>query len=263
MTGVDGYGPATYGDAFADVYDDWYADVSPPEATAAFVVRRTTGVVVELGSGTGRLAAPLRALGVTVVGLDASEAMLRRSVLRDASLPVVVADMARHPFRAASAATVLIAFNTLFNLPTADLQVRALAGAASVLRPGGLVVVEAFVPSTDEPADRPADDRPADDRPAEDRIDVVRLEADRVVLRISRTDHGAGTVSGQHVELRDGAPVRLRPWHLRFTDPDGLDQLARAAGLALHERFADWSETPFDEGSGSHVSVYRVPDRHR
>jgi SAM-dependent methyltransferase len=258
MTGVDGYGPATYGDAFADVYDDWYADVSPPEATAAFVARRTRGVVVELGSGTGRLAAPLRALGVPVVGLDASEAMLRRSVLRDASLPVVVADMASQPFRSASAATVLIAFNTLFNLPTADLQVRALAGAAAVLRPGGLVVVEAFVPSTDEPAERPGAGPSTDDR-----VDVVRLEADRVVLRISRTDRRAGTVSGQHVELRDGAPVRLRPWHLRFTDPDGLDRLARTAGLALHERFADWAETPFDERSPSHVSVYRVPDRHR
>lgn len=253
MTGVDGYGPATYGDAFADVYDDWYADVSPPEATASFLARRTEGIVVELGSGTGRLAVPLRSLGVTVVGLDASEAMLRRSVLREPALPVVVADMARQPFRAASASTVLIAFNTLFNLPTADLQVRALADAASVLRPGGLVVVEAFVPSTDR----------ADDRPSDDRVDVVRLEADRVVLRISRTDHGAGTVSGQHVELRDGSPVRLRPWHLRFTDPAGLDRLASAAGLALHERFADWAETPFDDRSGSHVSVYRLPDRHR
>ena len=27
------YGPATYGDAFADVYDDWYADISDVEAT--------------------------------------------------------------------------------------------------------------------------------------------------------------------------------------------------------------------------------------
>ena len=257
MTDVEGYGPATYGDAFADVYDDWYADVSPPEATAAFVARRTRGVVVELGSGTGRLAAPLRALGVPVVGLDASEAMLRRSVLRDASLPVVVADMARQPFRDASAAMVLIAFNTLFNLPTADLQVRALAGAAAALRPGGLVVVEAFVPSTAEPAD------PSEGPSTDDRVDVVRLEADRVVLRISRTDHGAGTVSGQHVELRDGAPVRLRPWHLRFTDPDGLDRMALTAGLAVHERFADWAETPFDERSASHVSVYRVPEHHR
>ena len=27
------YGPATYGDAFADVYDDWYADISDVETS--------------------------------------------------------------------------------------------------------------------------------------------------------------------------------------------------------------------------------------
>ena len=33
--GMLGYGPATYGDGFADVYDDWYADVSDVEGTVA------------------------------------------------------------------------------------------------------------------------------------------------------------------------------------------------------------------------------------
>ena len=29
---VDGFGPSTYGDAFADIYDDWYADLSDLDA---------------------------------------------------------------------------------------------------------------------------------------------------------------------------------------------------------------------------------------
>ena len=251
MADVDGYGPSTYGDGFADVYDDWYADVSPPELTAAFLARRVDGPVVELGSGTGRLAAPLRATGTPVVGIDASEAMLRRSVGRDAGVPVVVADMRRPPVRAGGAGAVLVAFNTLFNLPTAEAQAGALARAAAIVAPAGVVVVEAFVPA--EPA--------GDER--DERVEVVRLAADVVVLRISRTDHTAGTVSGQHVELRDGAPVRLRPWHLRYTDPAGLDELAAGAGLGLVERFADWSEAPFDDRSATHVSVYRPRESHR
>lgn len=247
---MEGYGPTTYGDRFADVYDSWYADLGSPAEAAAFVGRRATGTVIELGSGTGRISSPIRAGGHAVVGLDASEAMLRRSVHRDPSVPVVVADMTGPPFRDGSAGAVLVAFNTLFNLPSDDAQRGALQRIAEVLAPGAPLVVEAFVPGT------PEDEDPSPSG-TDDRVDVVRLEADVVVLRISRTDHAAGTVSGQHVELRDGAPVRLRPWHLRFRGPDELDEMAADAGLVLAERFADWAETPFDDHSGAHVSVYR------
>ena len=247
---MDGYGRSTYGDGFADVYDDWYSEVSDPTATAAFVARRVSGLVVELGSGTGRLAAPLRDAGLRVVGLDASDPMLRRSRRRDPSVPVVLGDMAEQPFRPRSVSAVLIAFNTLFNLPTPAGQRAALRQAADALAEDGLVIVEAFVPGEADPSER-------------DRIDIARLDAEVVVLRVSRTDHASGTVTGHHVELRDGAPVRLRPWHLCFTGPEGLDRLAERAGLELVERLGDWSEEPFDDRSPTHVSVYRPIRRHR
>lgn len=242
--GMRGYRPATYGDGFADVYDDWYADVSPPAATAAFVAARTTGPVLELGSGTGRLAGPLRAAGVEVVGLDASTAMLRRSAEQHPDVPVVAADMAEIPVRPGSFGAVLVAFNTLFNLPSHALQRRCLTLARQVLRDDGIVVVEAFVPG--EGAGE-----------ASDRVDVVRLDADLVVLRVSRTDPDAGTVRGHHVELRDGRPVRLRPWQVCFATPEVLDGLAATAGLEIAERHAGWEGEPFGPGSDAHVTVYR------
>lgn len=244
---MPGYGPATYGDGFADVYDDWYAEVSPPEATARFLAGQTDGPVLELGSGTGRLAGPLRAAGVPVIGLDASTAMLVRSRHRHPAVPVVAADMAELPARAGSFGAVLLAFNTLFNLPTVAGQRRCLTEARRALRPDGLVAVEAFVPGDGAGE-------------AADRVDVVRLEADLVVLRVSRTDPDAGTVAGHHVELRDGAPVRLRPWQLRFAGPAELDQAAGAAGLSLEARFEDWDQAPFTEASDTHVTVYRVAE---
>ncbi|HEX4903175.1 MAG TPA: class I SAM-dependent methyltransferase [Acidimicrobiales bacterium] len=242
-----GYGRASYGDGFADVYDDWYADVSPAAATAAFVAARSDGPVLELGSGTGRLAAPLRAAGLGVVGLDASTAMLARSVARHPRVPVVAADMAELPVRDGRFGAVLIAFNTLFNLASPAAQRRCLTQARRALAPGGVVVVEAFVPG----------DGAGD---ASDHVDVVRMEADLVVLRVSRTDPGRGMVAGHHVELRDGAPVRLRPWQLHFRSPEELDELAAVAGLRLDERFGGWDGEPFAEASPTHVSVYRAAE---
>ena len=46
-------------------------------------------------------------------------------------------------------------------------------------------------------------------------VEVRSMAADRVVLAANVTDPEAQTVTGQFVELVDGAPVRLRPYVLR------------------------------------------------
>ena len=59
---MKGFDDSTYGDAFADVYDDWYAHISDVNATVATLTQLANGgSVLELGVGTGRLAAPLAA----------------------------------------------------------------------------------------------------------------------------------------------------------------------------------------------------------
>ncbi|MEZ5412212.1 MAG: class I SAM-dependent methyltransferase, partial [Acidimicrobiales bacterium] len=99
---MERFRPDTYGESFAEVYDEWYQGVSDAEAVAAFVdARAGAGPVLELGVGTGRLAAPLLARNRAVVGLDASAAMLARCRgrgLEVAGLRLVRADMAALPF---------------------------------------------------------------------------------------------------------------------------------------------------------------------
>jgi hypothetical protein len=57
---MEGYSDSTYGDAFADVYDDWYPEVTDVAATVARMAELAGhgGSVLELGVGTGRLALP-------------------------------------------------------------------------------------------------------------------------------------------------------------------------------------------------------------
>src|SRR5215213_10283503 len=87
MTIQENYGPASYGEELADIYDDWIVRLQQDtEPTVRFLAdladraAKDTGErrVLELGVGTGRVALPLGARGVEITGIDASDDMLDR-----------------------------------------------------------------------------------------------------------------------------------------------------------------------------------------
>lgn len=246
---MQGYGDSTYGDAFADVYDDWYATVTDVDATVGTVADLCPpdGRVLELGVGTGRLAIPLAARGLRVTGVDASPAMLDRLRVNDPAGAVtgVLGDMAG-PLPDGRFDVVLAAYNTLFNLLTPERQAACFRAVAERLALAGSFVVEAFVP---EPS--PARDAPAGT------VAVRELRADRVVLSVSRDDRAAQRAEGHYVELTETGGVRLRPWSIRYAATTELDGMAASAGLILAERWASFARDPFDDRSQRHVSVYR------
>jgi SAM-dependent methyltransferase len=243
---VTEYRPGTYGDSFADVYDDWYADVSDVGSTVACLAQLAGGhPVLELGVGTGRLARPLSATGVEVWGVDASPAML--AGLNGAPVRAVLGDIAHLPFCAGPRfGVVFAAYNTFLNLTDEADQAACLQQVTAVTRPGGVVAIEAFVPAGDVP-----------DGPGPVSAQTVAL--DHVVLAVADHDAAGQVITGQHIELRDGRPPRLRPWRLRYLRPDQLDELASAAGLRREYRWADWSGSPFRDDSAAHVTIYRRP----
>lgn len=244
---MEGYDDATYGDRFADVYDDWYGDVTDVEACTALVTELAGAAgasapqVLELGVGTGRLAIPLAA-AVQVVGIDSSAAMLERLAAKPGGerVETVLGDMAAPPIGDRRFDVVLVAYNTLFNLIDPADQHRCLAAAAEHLAPGGSLLVEAFVP---EPGRVASATTPRS------------ITADRVVLSVSRSDPDRQEALGQYVDITEGG-IRLRPWHIRWSTPEQLDTMAAAAGLILAERWADWQRAPFGPDAAVHVSRY-------
>jgi len=262
--------PARYGDAFADVYDEWYGDLFDTDAAVeALAALAGPGPVVELGVGTGRLAIPLAQRGLTVIGVDGSQSMLDRLAAKPggARVHALRSDMA-DLFGTAEAATgappagagprlgpdaegafrlVFAAYNTFFNLDTEASQQRCLDQCARLLAPGAGLAIEAFVPTE---GDVPRTS-----------LDVRTVTLDAVVLTATEHDPDHQLITGQHVELTD-AGVRLRPWSVRYLTPTQLDALAAKAGLSLAERWGGWDGRPFDDECDTHVSVYRpVPDR--
>jgi SAM-dependent methyltransferase len=255
---MEGYGPSTYGDRIADVYDEWYPGGTDAVADVVTALCRLagSGPVLELGCGTGRLAVPLAATGLEVVGLDASPAMLDRLRAKAApNVSAVLADMAAFDLPGGQRFSLaFVAFNSLFNLADAGAIASCFASVARHLLPGGRFALECFEPADADAARSAGDPAP----PPVDTVEVRDLGVHEVVLRISRHDARAQTVWGQHVHITE-AGIRLRPWHLRYAHPAELDRYASAAGLVLEHRWGDWGGSAHGADAPQHVSVYRRP----
>lgn len=242
--GPDSYGPDSYGTAIADLYDDWYTDVSDIEGTVATVARLAAGgPVLELGIGTGRLAMPLVTAGVDVHGVDASDAMVERLRAKPGGpdVPVMISDFSRDlPSVAGGFAVVFAAFNTFVNLTTTGAMAACLRLVSARLRPGGALVLENLLPADD---------------PVPSGIDVRSVGADRVVLSAFKLD--GRVVNGSIMSIAETG-IRLCPWRVRLTDPDELAALAAAAGFDEEARHGGWRDEPLDPASSRYVAVFRL-----
>jgi SAM-dependent methyltransferase len=249
---MDGYRADTYGASFADVYDEWYGDLDDLGDLIAMLAEfADTGPVCELGVGTGRIAIPLAATGLSVVGIDSSTAMLERLAGADpsASVEVVQGDMV-DDIPAGPFSLIVIAFNTLFNLNDADQQAACVKNAAARLRPGGRLFIDGIVPeSTIASYGLTIDD-----------VTVRDLSVDRVILSVSRHRPAEQTAEGQFIEFTESGGIRLRPWSVRYSTPEQIDAMAGAAGLQLEHRWCDLQRGAFTDEARRHVSVYRKPD---
>src|SRR5207248_5012190 len=90
-------------DAIARIYDPWSASVIEDISFYVDEALASGGPVVELGVGTGRIAIPVAAAGIDVIGVDASAEMLAvcRARAREAGLEdrldLRVGDLRRPP----------------------------------------------------------------------------------------------------------------------------------------------------------------------
>ena len=249
--GMDGFGPSSYGDAFADVYDEWYADLGDDDFVSmlAGLLPARRARVLELGVGTGRLLSRLADIRGTdhdeLHGIDTSTAMLgrARAVPALAAATLDTGDFSESlpdgPFD-----LVFCGWNTLLNLPDDDAVARTFALVARRLAHGGCLAVDASLPAPG---------------PAGDHVGIREIDAGRVVLSVSRHDPGSRRIVGQFVEFTNGAGAVLRPWSVRWVPVAGLDAFAAAAGLETVSRHADGRGAPFTDESTRHVSVWRRP----
>ncbi|HEY7289662.1 MAG TPA: class I SAM-dependent methyltransferase [Vicinamibacterales bacterium] len=133
-------------DTYAPFYD-WENARTVGRRDVAFwtrIARQARGRVLELGCGTGRIARPIAAAGVDLVGLDRSAEMLAQSRKGSAGAPFdrVRGDIRSLPFEDGAFRAVIAPYGVLQSLTRpADLPA-ALASVARVLAPNGRLGID-------------------------------------------------------------------------------------------------------------------------
>lgn len=240
---MEGYQDSTYGEGIAEVYDEFYPEVSK-EMIDVLEELAGSGSAMELGIGTGRVALPLRDRGVAVSGIDASSKMIEKLQTKAAAADVQVlqGDFSQLPVEGRFN-LIYVVFNTFFALLTQEEQVTCFQQAADHLEDQGAFLLEVFVP----------------DLGRFDRGQTLRtehLETGEVRLEASKLDPVNQRVSTQHVQISEER-VRVYPLQIRYAWPSELDLMARLAGLQLVSRWGNWEKGAFNADSKVHISVYQ------
>jgi SAM-dependent methyltransferase len=143
-------------DRIARLYDPWSVSVVEDVSFYLERARRSGGPVVELGVGTGRIAIPIAADGIQVIGVDSSEGMLEvareRAEEAGVQLDLRYGDL-RDPPVEGPVPLVLAPFRSLLHMETEADRLAAVRAVHRMLEPGGSFVFDVFNPGREDIAD--------------------------------------------------------------------------------------------------------------
>lgn len=130
----------TVADSYAELLEGSLA-ASPADRAvlglfAESILARGGGLVADVGCGPGRITAYLHDLGLDVIGLDLTRAMVELGHRQYPALSFIEASIAALPIRAGSVAGV-VAWYSMIHTPPQD-RPGVFAELAKVLQPGGL-----------------------------------------------------------------------------------------------------------------------------
>ena len=224
------------------------------------------GPILELAAGSGRLAVALAEAGHEVTGVDLDPAMLERARVRARAvgpgladrLTLVEADLVDLRLPAAGRfGLAFIALNSLLILPTRAAQRAALGTLAQHLAPGGLAVVDIWIPDAEELGR--FDGRISLEWP---RLDP---ETGAIVTKAASAQHDAasGTVTLTTIFEEGGQGDPPRRWvrrdRLRLVSADELRSFAEDAALVVEHLAGDYGLAPIGPGSERAVLIAVKP----
>ncbi len=241
---MHGFGTTTFGELNAADYDTLHnPDTTKLSVDAIAQIAGDGAQILELAIGSGRMALPLAEMGFEISGIEGSTEMV--DLLRKKSggndIPIVIGDYAdvaiEGPFD-----HVFLVYNTLFNLPSQEAQLRCFKNVADRLNKNGTFLIETFVPDFS-------------DFENGQRMRTMKIDMHSAWIEAATHDPVNQMFEFQRIRITPEG-VKLVPLPMRYAWPSEIDLMAKLAGLQLKSRWGDWQGSPFTNQSKMHVTVY-------
>jgi SAM-dependent methyltransferase len=227
-------------DAIAELYDPWSASVVEDVAFYLEEARRSGGPVLELGVGTGRIAVPIAADGIRVIGIDSSRAMLdvcaRRAALAGVELDLRVGDL-REPPVTERVPLVICPFRSLLHMDTDEDRLRVLRAAHDLLVPGGRFVFDVFTP---------------------DAADMAQTQGRWLEREPGIFEHALWDESERTLTLTVRDEERETTMALAWLSPDEWRALLEESGFDVHACYGWFDRSPY-RGREDTIWIARRP----
>ena len=238
-------------------YDAEYVHIRADVPYYARVAGETSGAILELACGTGRLSIPMARAGGTVHGIDIAPQMIARAEEKrlklDPSprerLSFEVADMRTVRIDRAFEAVVL-AFNTLMHMTSDDDLASALETVRAHLRPDGLFYFDLHTPFPElltRDATRRYDPQEMIDPKTGDRYIVTesneydaRTQINRMYFFYQRVDRDQRPIGSEKQAVLD----------LRVIFPRELDRWLHVSGFEVIGEWDDFERARVFSGKG-------------
>ncbi len=252
-------------DTFASIYDVWTATAPAAERNLPFYVeacRETSGLVVELGVGDGRIAVEVAKAGRPITGVDSSTEMLHRCRARAQAagvlnrLTLIHADF-RDFTLPQPAELITIPFHTIGHLVTMEDKRAGLRHISRQLAPGGRLIFDHFVFDPEAASHHSA---------VTLRAEYTNSDTGRDALLWATTRYDPAAQTMRIIAWTDeidrvGVVVRRQYRRLTFSwlEPEQTRALLEEAGFEIEALYGDFDRSPFSEDSSEQIWIARRP----
>lgn len=232
-------------DSFAEDYDDDIYPLGEPEfilPTVAMLEKLAPGKdILAFAVGTGRIAIPLAQKKFNVAGMDISTDMLKVMANKEDGdlVDSFVGDMSETNLNR----TFDLAYNIMNGITyllTLDEQVAFFKNAARHLKPGGIFVIETFLPRLD--------------RIVKD--DVAPYALEETYIGFDKFDQTKQLLTSYQFDLSSEKVDRFQTTH-RYVWPSELELMGKIAGLRLLYTWDNWEGEPLTNESDNVVMVWQ------